>query len=382
MVYNPFKFGKEVSGDQFYDRTEVANDLYRMLASGSANVVIAAPRRYGKSSLVMKVLERFRAEGVACFCIDLSRAKSLENFCEDYASAVYSVGGKVREVVHTVGDFLSRLHPTISFGTGSLPVTVKFDYEARITDSALAEVLDLPERLSHQMGDVPIVIAFDEFQEVGSLSHDLALEKIFRSCIQAHRNVRYVFLGSKTHLMARMFSREASPFYKSALSIKLGKPPAEESRAFVRARFQSAGRQVSDAVLDRILAESQNIPYYLQAVAALTFDAMLVGDRNEPTMGDIDKACERIVDGGSDAWEQQVREMSDAQRRLASALAESPTGEFGEAYRLRFRLGAYSTVRSALQTLQDDGVVSESERVYALADPFFVRYLKTSSVSL
>ena len=46
---NPFKFGKEVTGYQFYDREAVTHDLYRKLVDGSSNVVLFAPRRYGKT---------------------------------------------------------------------------------------------------------------------------------------------------------------------------------------------------------------------------------------------------------------------------------------------------------------------------------------------
>ena len=41
---NPFKFGKEVSGYQFYDRKSDQESLYRKLADGSTNVVLLAPR--------------------------------------------------------------------------------------------------------------------------------------------------------------------------------------------------------------------------------------------------------------------------------------------------------------------------------------------------
>ena len=55
-MLNPFKYGREVSGRQFYDRQEAFDSLYSKLAGGSANVVMYAPRRYGKTSLVKKVL--------------------------------------------------------------------------------------------------------------------------------------------------------------------------------------------------------------------------------------------------------------------------------------------------------------------------------------
>ena len=63
MIRNPFKYGKEVSGDQFYDRNDVFQTLYRRLSDGSTNVVMYAPRRYGKTSLVKKVLAKFASEG-------------------------------------------------------------------------------------------------------------------------------------------------------------------------------------------------------------------------------------------------------------------------------------------------------------------------------
>ena len=49
MKTNPFVYGKEVSGENFYDRREDFESLVATLAGGSANVVLYAPRRYGKT---------------------------------------------------------------------------------------------------------------------------------------------------------------------------------------------------------------------------------------------------------------------------------------------------------------------------------------------
>ena len=94
---NPFRYGKEVKGYQFFDRVEAVEELYAHLRDGSTNVVLYAPRRYGKTSLVVKVLERFKSEGVPCIHFDISRVSSLERFCEEYASAVYALQGGFRE---------------------------------------------------------------------------------------------------------------------------------------------------------------------------------------------------------------------------------------------------------------------------------------------
>ena len=39
-MINPFKYGKEVTGYQFYDRKESSDELYRLLKDGVANVVL------------------------------------------------------------------------------------------------------------------------------------------------------------------------------------------------------------------------------------------------------------------------------------------------------------------------------------------------------
>ena len=73
---NPFKYGKEVTGEQFYDRTESVEELHQLLKDVVANVVLYAPLCYGKTSLVVKVLQRFQAEEVSCVHFDVSKVSA------------------------------------------------------------------------------------------------------------------------------------------------------------------------------------------------------------------------------------------------------------------------------------------------------------------
>ena len=44
---------------------------------------------------------------------------------------------------------------------------VKFKFRADVnlgvTTESIADVIDLPERIAHDLGDVPFIVAFDEF---------------------------------------------------------------------------------------------------------------------------------------------------------------------------------------------------------------------------
>ena len=376
MISNPFKFGKEVSGDQFYDREDAFGKLYRKLAGGSCNVVMYAPRRYGKTSLVKKVFARLEDEGIPTVSIDLNKIANIEKFCEQYALALCRLAGKGQMVVNRISTYLSHLNPTFSFG-GEAILSVKLGYGARMNESSVSSVLDLSEKIAAEVIGGPIAVAFDEFQEIERLSPDLPLEGIFRSCIQAHQNVRYVFLGSKTHMLKRMFGEKSRPFYKSAATMRLEKPPADESLAFVRSRFASRSIGIDEAAARRIVSETENVPYYLQELSSQVFDAVVSAGRDWVEDADIDTGIAALMSENTDYYVEKLSTLSGMQRLLVAALAAEPVREFTEDYRARHSLGGSSTVHTALKALVEKGIVESEPDGYYIGDPFFARYVRT-----
>lgn len=373
---NPFVYGKEVRGYQFYDRRASCDELYGYLKDGSTNVVLYAPRRYGKTSMVIRVLERMKAEGFDCLLFDVSKVATVEKFCEAYATAVYAVYGGLPEIGNQIAQYLLHLHPTVSFTAKG--VSVRFEYGERMNEASLTDVLDLPEKLAAETKR-PIIVAFDEFQDIAMLSRSMRLESVFRSAIQSHRNARYVFFGSKTHMMKRMFGAFSRPFYKSAFNMKIGKPPREESAEFVSSRFGNEGITVDGEALEKILEVSANIPYYLQAVSGLVFGAVERQNGERVRVEDVDEALERFVESNADLYAEILRNLSPAQRAMIEALAEEPVGRLNEAYRRRHGLSGLSSVHSALTGLVNRGLVESEAKGYVIGDPIFARYVRTES---
>ena len=376
---NPFVYGKEVSGYQFYDRANESEELYRHMKDGSTNIVLYAPRRYGKTSLVHKVLTRLKTEGFECLLFDVSKIASLEKFCESFASAVYTIYGGLPEIGNRLARYLAHLHPTI--GVSLTGFTIRFDYGERMGEIELSEVLDLPEKLARDAGGKPLVIAFDEFQEVGSFSSRIPVEAVFRSVIQAHRAARYIFFGSKTHLMKRMFGGPTRPFYKSAFNMKIGKPPRAESEAFLVSRFEAEGISIRSEEINRIIEVSENIPYYLQAIAGIAFRQVERRRGTDLQKDDVDTAIASFVESNEDLYDETLRGLSPSQRNLLEAMAREIPTEFDESYRSRYGLGGLSTVHSALRGLVERGHVETVKRSYVVGDPFFARYIRDMSAS-
>lgn len=170
-----------------------------------------------------------------------------------------------------------------------------------------------------------------------------------------------------------MFGEKSRPFYKSAATIKLGKPPEDQSRAFVVERFASCGIGVDTTEVSRIVESAENIPYYLQELSSQVFDEVVSAGRDWIEPADVDAALENLLAENADWYFEQFKGLPPSQRILAKALAAEPVAEFPTEYRERHSLGVSSTVHTALLRLVDAGIVESDESGYHIGDPFFAR---------
>lgn len=99
MAENPFKYGQIVSGDYFADREKEIEEIKLDLLSGQ-NLIIYSPRRYGKTSLILKILEELRQRKLICIYVDLFKVFSKLRFAEVYSAGI------AREISTRRRDFL------------------------------------------------------------------------------------------------------------------------------------------------------------------------------------------------------------------------------------------------------------------------------------
>ena len=371
---NPFNYLQLAEGDQFYDRSEMLSDLRSRILSGQTNVVIYGPRRYGKSSLVARLAESLEKEGIVCLSFDLVKMPTMDIFADCYATKVYRKLAPLKSGLKQIGGFFKGLRPKVTFDSEG-EASFSFDSSAHgFAQSDLSEILDLPQRLADNRR---ILIILDEFQEVKDMLPDDGFERVMRSVIQNHRNVSYIFLGSRYHLLRRMFTDHNRPFYKSALTMLLDKPPFDESVSFVVSRFGRAGMEISEAAAKKLVAKIANIPYYIQQLGFETFRIVDEQGRRAVTPEDVESAYSRLSGFNRDQYEQLMLTFSAIQKKLLLALAREETEEFDEKYRRRYLLGVSSSVNSAKKKLLEDGHLDVINGKCRIADPFFAEYLKS-----
>ena len=371
---NPFNYLQLATGDQFYDRIELRRDLRSRFLSGQSSVVLYGPRRYGKSSLVAELVRDLEKAGIPCVTLDVMKVPSIDLFVSAYAAKVYRRLAPVRFEFKKLGTFLKSLRPKMTIGpSGEASLTFE-PFDAPIGPEALSEVLDLPQRLLSGKGRA--VVVFDEFQEVKDLLPSDGFERTMRSAVQSHRNVSYIFLGSRHHLLRRMFTDHNRPFYRSAVTIQLDKPPLEESVRFVVDRFASAGKTIAPETAELLVGRIENIPYFIQQLGFETFRIVDDARRKSVSPADVEAAYANLSGFNRDQYEQLMLTLSASQKKLLIALAHEKAAEFSEAYRRKHMLGVSSTVNSNKAKLMEDGLLELEDGQYTVADPFFAQFLR------
>ena len=149
MKRNPFFFGEVVKGENFTDRV---NEIERLTAElrGGHNIFLISPRRYGKTSLIMQVLEDLDKEGLFTFYFDLYKVASLRELLEAYAKGVArSCTTRVERFSGFIKDIFPNLRPKIIIGSNGAP---SIEVDIQLKDAALLhsleEVLDVPEKIA------------------------------------------------------------------------------------------------------------------------------------------------------------------------------------------------------------------------------------------
>ena len=370
---NPFRYGSRVSGGAFFDRARIMRDMLGVVDGGN-NVVLYGPRRYGKSSLVGEVMARLRAKGWVCAEVNMMDVASLEDFVSQYARALYREVSPVVGTLRHIAGLFRRVTPKVGVDDEGRP-ELKFEIASRKAGvAALRDVFELPAKIC-PAGRTLVVL--DEFQEVESLGLGAQFERTMRSVIQNQPDIAYVFLGSKTHMLERMFSSPSRPFYNSAQKFILSRPPEEESRRFVVERFKSVGMTMPDGLAARVVSLAGNVPYYVQAISSWVYNAVAGGRSRVVRAADVDEAFQSLYATETILMESVFMAHPESRRLLMRALAKEPTARFDEDYRDRHALPSTSTVNTALRRLVKESVVEAQDGVYALADPLLAYHLST-----
>jgi hypothetical protein len=373
VTRNPFRYGALALDEAFTDRESEIAELLSDVLNGQ-DVVVFAPRRYGKSSLVWRVSRDAIAQSVLVAHVNLMTAPTKEKLAEKLAETIHddvaSTLFRARERLRVFQGLRITPVVTVDPNTGKLGFSFDAGRPPQDVDATLERLLELPGQLAAER-ERKVALVLDEFQEIVDI--DPNLPKLMRSVFETQPEVAHVYLGSKRHMLERIFNDENEPFWRSAKQMQLDVIAPALFRGYIEERFAGTRRSVEPEVVTRVLEATLGHPYATQQLCYFLWEETPEG--GSAGAEQYEAALEKLLRSEHAhfglVWEKAAR----AQRLVLGALAKEPGRPLVREYRHRHGLPGASTVQRALDALVKDELVAREDGEHRIAEPFLAEWL-------
>jgi AAA+ ATPase superfamily predicted ATPase len=355
-MHSPFPYETYAEATRFYGRSDELKRIAEY-AKTSSNLVIYSKRRMGKSSLIK---EAFRGEEKRYLCIycDIFDITSKEEFAAALLKALAdSVKGDVKNVVNKLGALFKRVRVeyTVDPRSGKIgirPVVKALSFEEMLEDFFTT--------LYHFAEKQKVVLAIDEFQQISTV-RDAKIAATLRKYIQENREIAYVFLGSKRHMLSRLFEYGA-PLFEEATPLLLGPIALDDVYRYVSGHLRMERR-----LIERIYELADGETKLMQHI----FHILYMSRRDETiSEAHVESAVNEIINAKSSGYRVIFDSFSQYQKKAFKALAKYARGIHSKEVLDEFGISKGS-MQSALKQLHARELVDKEEEAWFIPDRAF-----------
>jgi hypothetical protein len=355
---NPFVYARALVPEEGIRRVE--GERLLELASGGHNAVLYAPRRFGKTTLLKQVLQEAGMGDMPGVLVDLSDVLSMGDVAARLEQAFRALPGSMRRLVSK--ELGSIGVAGFSVGRQSPPVADPI--------ATIHALLELPAQIADRQGR-RLLVVLDEFQALVSLE---GMDGVFRSHIQHHNDVSYLFAGSEPSLLRALFEDRARPLYGQAERLRLGRLDPEATREFVSRRFRETDKD-ADEIVSELVYVAEGHPQRLMFISHLLWDR--VEADGSATLVELRSA----YDAAMRAVDPELRYLWDSlsanERRVLAALA-SEYSPYQQEARTMMGLANRSSTARAVAGLESKTTVErvDGSKQLHIVDPLLTRWVR------
>jgi hypothetical protein len=359
------------------DVREIASSL-----AGGASVIVAGPRRTGKTSVCDAAVGRLARRGFYTISVDLFRIANAAELAEALVAATIANRSALRRVLHQTrraGRFVAdAVHTSAVVKSKTqlgeeLEIAFSPGLAARDPERYLDYALALPGRIA-AADRKEAVVFFDEFQEVAGAQQPYGdadrLTKRMRAIFQRSTGVSYLFAGSIEHLMRDLFTPAHRALHQFGGFHALRPIDAAAWAGGLTERFGADDCTIDDGALTRLIEYGELQPRTTMLIAQKTHQTAVELDTREIDLAVIEQGLLGALRADRVANEQTVERIR-SMHKLALTISERLAR--GQPVYPGLSRGA---VRRALETLRDAALIESRGRGdWQFTNPLLRRYL-------
>jgi len=369
---NPFTYGGVVEGKDFANREKEIKELETYLTQGQ-NVLLTAPRKYGKTSLIINTLNRLRRKDALCAYINLSKVTSLHRLLGLYLKEVALEAEENKEKALVLfKSLLPKTHAQMEIDFDDLMDPGLKNVDQNGIRKAAKEVFELPQKVA-QKKDKAFVMAFSEFQEIEELDGERIL-RTFKSCVKRNNKVSYFFSRINTDDLSEL--KKLKKDFHIDRVLELEKISRSQLASYLTDKFTKTGYSLEKGVMDKVLSEANNYPYNAQFLCHELWE--LKRDEKEILHQDVDTTLSEIIKRHSPFYVSTWDSLTARQRNVLRAIARLGGEQvFSQEFARAGGVGSLSTLQTSIQLLKKKQILTRSDKRYEFTDVFFKKWIST-----
>ncbi len=328
-----------IPASQLIGRSDDIRSVAIALINGT-NLIMAGPRRTGKTSVCEAALGRAERSGCDTAKLDLFRISDTAELAEALAVAVIANRSPIRRIVRRARELgRAALNAAQAAAVIKLKGELGDGVELAITPGWAAEdpvraldvALDLPERVARSEGR-RLVLFFDEFQELAGDRRpygdpDLVTKRM-RAAFQRSPSVSFLFAGSLEHVMRDLFAPGHRAFSGFGGFYQLHPIAREDWASGLLDRFAADDCPIEPRALERIVELGAGHPRATMRIAQQTHLVSVLLDRREIDLDLVQLGYDSALKSDLPSMEQTVEHIRSLHKnalQVTRALARGET---------------------------------------------------------
>ncbi|MBL6785370.1 MAG: hypothetical protein ISQ32_03620 [Rickettsiales bacterium] len=365
--------------DRILDRANICNLKEETLRiknhiSNNQNVVLFAPRNYGKTSLVKSIImpdfEKKHKKSFVLF-VDLMGVKDIQSLTTRLKNGLELSMKKsmpIKNIIKSSKSYLKSLRPTINFSIeGNIP---RLNINTVIKDEEIS-IEDIFTIIKNISKDYHSLIILDEFQDIVKVEESEArLRNIFQNI-----NIPVIVLGSKKHILADIFVKPHAPLANFGNDVVIKPIKYQEYHIYMNKRFIQNGNKINLKNSKLIQDLMQRVP---EAINMLCYEINLKSKNQQISEQIIYDSLIRLLEMRQSRFESLLNNFSKAEETVITAIAknngfiESPNSkDFVNKVNLTPR-----SISLNIAKLLEAGHLEKDRDQYQITDPLLLEYLK------
>ena len=352
---NPFIINTYQGKEYFCDREHNLESLINNI-NNELNTTLISIRRIGKTGLIKHLFEHLEEHfEYKCLFVDLFASQNLNDFANQLANEITKKFPTKESIGKRFLNNIKQLRPLIQFDALTGEPAISFDtLKQNEIPKTIQQLL-----LFLEQQNIPIIIAFDEFQQINEYP-EKNTEALLRTIIQEVKNLRFIFSGSKKHILTEIFGNSKRPFYASTQVEYLDFIPTDKYKEFIQKHFTNNNKNIQDEDIDFILNWTNNHTYFVQMVC----NRLYATGKRKIKLTDIQQTCYKILKDQEVFFYQYRNLLSSQQWNVLKAISkeEKVYQLTGKEFLTKYKFSNASAVKRCVDSLL------EKEMIYQGSD--------------